>query len=317
MKIFVAGATGAIGKRLVSLLISQGHHVVAGTRTPDKAEALHAQGAEPVVMDGLNKDAVIKAVISSRPDAIVHQMTALASMRSLKNFDREFALTNRLRTEGTEYLIAAAQAVGTRKLVVQSFTGWPNQRAGGRIKTEDDPFDSDPPKNMAQTLAAIRKLENLTVSTPGITGTVLRYGSFYGPGTSISADGEIVKLVRKRQFPILGNGAGVWSFIHVDDAASAAQLAVQSETGGVFNIVDDEPAEVSVWLPELAKAIGAKAPWHIPAWLGRLAMGESGVSMMTQIRGSSNAKAKRILGWSPNYSSWREGFRGFGRSEGA
>ncbi|HEY3454309.1 MAG TPA: NAD(P)-dependent oxidoreductase [Bryobacteraceae bacterium] len=308
MKIFVAGATGAVGKQLVPLLISKGHHVVATTRTAGKTEALRALGAEAIELDGLNRNAVIDAVVASRPEAIVHQMTALASMRSLKNFDEEFAVTNRLRTEGTEHLIAAAQAAGTRKLVVQSYTGWPNARTGGPVKTEDDPLDTTPPKKMSRSLVAMRELERLVASANGVQGTVLRYGNFYGPGTSFSPDGEITRMVRRRQFPIIGSGAGIWSFIHMADTASAALAAIESNASGVFNIVDDEPAAVSVWLPELAKTIGAKPPRRIPAWLGRLVMGESGVSMMTQVRGSSNAKAKRVLGWQPIYRSWRQGF---------
>jgi nucleoside-diphosphate-sugar epimerase len=308
MKIFVAGATGAIGKRLVPLLVSRGHQVVATTRTAAKAEMLRDLGAETRILDGLDSDAVMKAVMSSRPDAIVHEMTALASMRSLKNFDKEFALTNRLRTEGTEHLIGAAQAAGTRKLIVQSYSGWSNSRSGGRIKTEDDPLDPEPPKAMSETLAAIRKLEEITVNATGVTGIVLRYGSLYGPGTSISPSGEIVQVVRRRKFPVIGGGAGVWSFIHVDDAAAATRLAVEGNAQGVYNVVDDEPAEVSVWLPELAKTAGARPPLRLPAWVGRLAMGESGVSMMTEVRGSSNAKAKRTFGWKPIYSSWRDGF---------
>ena len=308
MKTFVAGATGAVGKRLVPLLISKGHDVVATTRTASKTEALRALGAEAIVLDGLNRNAVIDAVVASRPEAIVHQMTALASVRSLKNFDEEFAVTNRLRTEGTEHLIAAAQAAGTRKLVVQSYTGWPNERTGGPVKTEDDPLDSNPPKRMSRSLAAMRELERLIAGANGIQGTVLRYGNFYGPGTAFSPDGEITRMVRLRQFPIIGSGAGIWSFIHMDDTAAAVLAAIESNASGVFNIVDDEPAAVSVWLAELAKTIGAKPPRRIPAWLGRLVMGESGVSMMTQARGSSNAKAKRVLGWQPIYPSWRLGF---------
>jgi len=308
MKIFVAGATGAVGKRLVPLLVSKGHHVVATTRTSGKTEALRALGAEAIVLDGLNRNAAIDTVVASRPDAIVHQMTALASVRSLKNFDKEFAVTNRLRTEGTEHLIAAAQAAGTRKLVVQSYTGWPNERTGGPVKTEDDPLDPNPPKRMSRSLAAMRELERLVASANGIQGTVLRYGNFYGPGTAFSPDGEITRMVRRRQFPIIGSGAGIWSFIHMDDTASATLAAIESNASGVFNIVDDEPAAVSVWLPQLARTIGAKPPRRIPAWLGRLVMGEAGVSMMTQSRGSSNAKAKRILGWQPIFPSWRQGF---------
>ena len=251
----------------------------------------------------------MNAVMAVRPDVIVHQMTALASVRSLKHFDDKFALTNRLRTEGTEHLIAAGRAAGTQKIVVQSYTGWPNAREGDRVKTEEDPLEPSPPKTMTRSLEAIRKLESLTVNSSGISGTVLRYGSFYGPGTSISEDGEIVELVRQRKFPVVGSGAGVWSFIHIDDAANATQLAIESDAPGIYNIVDDEPAEVSVWLPELARALSAPPPRHVPAWLGRLFLGEAGVWMMTKSRGSSNMKAKRVLGWKPAYASWRDGFR--------
>ena len=313
MKIFVAGATGAIGKRLVPLLVTGGHQVVGSTRTAGKTDALRSQGAEPVVVDGLNKDAVMQAVTSSRPDVIVHQMTALASMRSLKNFDEEFTITNRLRTEGTEHLVAAAQAAGTRKIVVQSYAGWPIAPEGGRIKTEDDPFDPSPAKTMTKSLAAIRKLESSTINASGVAGTVLRYGSLYGPGTSTFPGGEIVEAVRSRKLPVIGGGAGIWSFIHVDDAAGATRLAIEKDAPGIYNIVDDEPAEVSIWLPELAKTIGAKPPRHIPAWLGRLVIGEAGLSMMTRSRGASNAKAKRVFGWIPVHASWREGFAAFGR----
>jgi nucleoside-diphosphate-sugar epimerase len=309
MKIFFAGATGVVGRRLIPLLVAGGHDVIATTRTPDKIATLRAGGADALLLDGLDKDAVMKAVASSRPDVIVHQMTALASIRNLRKFDEEFALTNRLRTEGTENLLAAARVAGTRKLVAQSYTGWTNERRGGRIKTEDDPLDSNPPKAMAKTLGAIRTLENMVLKASGITGIVLRYGNFYGPGTSLSQDGEIVNMIRHRKFPLVGDGAGVWSFIHIDDAARATQLAVERGTSGIYNIVDDDPAELSVWLPDLAQAIGAKPPHHVPAWLGRLVMGEAVLSMMTKARGSSNTKAKRALTWQPVYSSWRDGFR--------
>src|SRR5713226_9090379 len=309
MRVFLAGATGVIGKRLVPLLISGGHYVIAATRTPDKVMSLRAVGAEPVVVDALDGAAVMKAIASARPDVVVHQMTALARMGNLRNLDKEFALTNRLRTEGTEYLLAAARAVGARKLVAQSYTGWPNLREGGRIKTEDDPLDSNPPEAMRLTLAAIRQLEALVAHASEPSGIVLRYGSFYGPGTSIALDGPIVQMVRQRKFPIVGGGGGVWSFVHIEDAASATRLAIEHGPAGIFNIVDDEPAEVAVWLPELARAVGGRPPYHLPAWLGRIMIGESGVSMMTQVRGSSNAKAKQALGWHPHFPTWREGFR--------
>ncbi len=309
MRIFLAGATGVIGKRLVPMLISGGHHVIAATRTPDKVTGLRALGAEPVVVDALDRAVVMKAIASARPDVIVHQMTALARMGNLKNLDKEFALTNKLRTEGTEYLLAAAREVGVRKFVAQSYTGWPNIREGGRIKTEDDPLDPSPPQAMRRTLAAIGQLEAIVARATGLSGIVLRYGSFYGPGTAIALDGVIVEMVRQRKFPIVGGGGGVWSFVHIDDAASATRLAIEQGPAGIFNIVDDEPAEVAVWLPELARAVGGKPPYHLPTWLGRVMIGESGVSMMTQVRGSSNAKAKQMLGWRLRFPTWREGFR--------
>jgi len=309
MKIFLAGATGAVGKRLVPVLVARGHHLVATTRSVEKAKRLRSAGAEAVVVDGLDRDAVITAVKVARPDVIVHQMTALTSMRSLKKFDDEFALTNRLRTEGTEYLLEAARAAGTKKLIVQSYTGWPSMREGSRVKTEDDPLDPKPPNAMSRTLDAIRRLESLVAVASDINGIILRYGSFYGPGTSIAPGGEIVEAVRQRKFPIVGDGGGVWSFVHMDDVATATFAAIERGMPGVYNIVDDEPAEVSVWLPDLAQAVGAKPPRHVPAWLGRLVIGEAGISMMTQIRGASNAKAKQGLAWQPTYATWRDGFR--------
>jgi nucleoside-diphosphate-sugar epimerase len=309
MRIFLAGATGAIGGQLVPLLVAGGHQVVATTRKPEKMEKLRAQGAEPVVVDGLDRDAVMKAVVAARPDAIVHQMTALASMRSLKHFDDEFAVTNRLRTEGTSHLLEAARAAGTSRFVAQSYTGWPNERQGSRVKTEEDPLESNPPKAMSRTLAAIRELEQRVTAAAGLRGTVLRYGSLYGPGTSTADQGEIVTLIRQRKFPLVGNGAGVWSFLHVADAARATQVALERDKPGLYNIVDDEPAEVSVWLPYLAQVVGAKPPIRLPAWIARFVIGDAGVWMMTQSRGSSNAKAKRDLGWQPGYASWRDGFR--------
>ncbi len=309
MRIFVAGASGAVGKRLVPLLVGAGYQVTATTRTPGKANALRAQGANPVVLDGLNKDDVMKAVESSRPDVIVHQMTAIVSVSNLKRLDDEFIPTNRLRTEGTEHLLTAARTAGVQKIVVQSYTGWPNERRGGRIKTEDDPLDANPPKGMTRIMAAIRALESMVGEAQDITGIVLRYGSFYGPGTSIAEDGEIVEMVRRRKFPLVGNGAGIWSFLHIDDAALATRLAIEHGPAGIFNIVDDDPAEVSAWLPVLAQAIGAPPPRRVPAWLARLIIGDAGISMMTEARGSSNAKAKRVLQWQPWYASWREGFR--------
>jgi 2-alkyl-3-oxoalkanoate reductase len=309
MKIFLAGATGVLGRRLVPVLVRGGHQVIAATRSRDKVEDLRATGAEPVVLDALDRGAVMAAVASTRPDAIIHQMTALPRMPNLKKFDQEFAQTNRLRTEGTEYLLSAAAATGVRRFVAQSYTGWPNARVGGRVKTEDDPLDAHPPKQATLTLAAIKQLEAMVTSAAGIEGIILRYGSFYGPGTAIMQGSEIVEAVRARKFPIVGGGEGVWSFIHIDDAAEATRIAVERAPAGIYNIVDDDPAEVSVWLPELARTVGAKPPYHVPAWIGRLIIGEAGLLMMTQMRGASNAKVKRALGWQPAHASWRDGFR--------
>ena len=309
MRVFVAGASGVVGKHLVPLLVDAGHHVIATTRTPMKIDELRLRGAIPVLMDGLDRNAVMKAMESSRPDVVVNEMTAITSLKNLKGFDATFARTNSLRTEGTEYLLAAAAAVGAKKFIAQSYTGWPNERRGGWVKSEDDPLDFNPPPAMRESLEAIRFLERSVLRSLGVTGVVLRYGSFYGPGTSLSFGGETVELVRQRKLPIVGKGMGVWSFLHIDDAAAATLIAIESEAAGLFNIVDDDPAPVSEWLPELARVVGAKPPLHIPVWLGRLLVGDAGVEMMTNTRGSSNAKARITLSWKPVFSSWREGFQ--------
>jgi 2-alkyl-3-oxoalkanoate reductase len=316
MRVFLAGGSGAVGKRLIPVLVARGHVVVATTRTEGKKNELRAMGVEPVVMNALDRVEVMRAVAFARPDVVVHQMTAIPPVRSLRRFDEEFALTNRLRTEGIEYLLEAARSAGVRRFVAQSYTGWPNIRQGGPIKTEEDPLDPDPPRSMKRTFAAIRQLETSVTSAGSMEGIVLRYGSFYGPGTSIGPGGDFVELVRQRKFPIFGNGGGVWSFIHIDDVAHATLAAIESSRSGIYNIVDDEPAPVSVWLPELAQAVGARPPYRLPAWVGRLLMGEAGMSVMTQVRGSSNAKAKRLLNWNPVYASWRVGFQGILAPEG-
>ena len=309
MRVFVAGATGAVGRRLVPLLVSRGHFVAGMTRSPEKADAVRAMGAEPVVADALDRDAVVEAVARTRPDAVVHQLTALTEIKSFRRFDRDFAVTNRLRTEGADHLLEAALAAGARRFVAQSYGNWSYERSGDGLKTEEDPFDPSPPADQSRTLDAIRHLERAVAEAPGIDGIALRYGNFYGPGTGLAADGNLVALVRKRRLPIVGDGGGVWSFVHVDDVATATTAALERGAPGVYNVADDEPAPVSEWLPELARAVGAEPPRRVPAWLGRVAAGEVGVSMMTAIRGASNAKAKRELGWQPRYSSWREGFR--------
>lgn len=308
MKICVAGASGAVGRRLIPMLVAGGHEVVAMTRSPQKGNDLREQGAETVVADGLDWDAVQRAMTAVRPEVVIHQMTSLAKAKSFRKFDDEFALTNRLRTAGTDYLVEAARASGVRRIIAQSYGNWTYERSGTALKDEGAPFDPNPPAKQRRSLQAIRHCEAAVLGAEGIEGMVLRYGNFYGPGTGFSLNGDIVRLVRKRRLPIIGNGAGVWCFVHVDDAASATILAITRGTPGAYNVVDDEPAPVASWLPELARAVSAKPPRHLPVWLGRLAVGEVGVSMMTQIRGAANAKAKRELGWRPCYKSWREGF---------
>jgi nucleoside-diphosphate-sugar epimerase len=308
MKIFVAGATGALGKRLVPLLVASGHDVVAMTRSPQKMDSLRAIGAEPVVADGLDRVAVMRAVMLSEPEVVIHEMTGLTGVTSLRNFDKQFALTNRLRTEGTDHLLEATQAAGARRLIAQSYGNWSYERKGTEPKGEDDPLDPEPPAKQRASLAAIRHVEKAVLGADRVEGVALRYGNFYGPGTDLALRGEIARLVRGRRFPIVGDGQGVWSFVHVDDAAMATAAAVERGAPGLYNVADDQPVAVADWLPELARALGAKPPRQLPVWLGRLAIGEVGVSMMTQIRGASNAKARRELGWRAGYPSYRDGF---------
>lgn len=308
MRIFVAGASGAIGQRLVPLLVAAGHSVVATTRTPGKVEMLRSAGAAPVVLDALDHGAVMRAVDASAPDVIVHQMTAIPPDVNPRTLDRQFELTNRLRIEATAHLLDAARAVDARKIVAQSYGGW-NARTGGLVKTEDDPLDPHPPATARETLEAIRILERLVTTDDAVPGIALRFGGFYGPGTSLARDGRTTEMIRKGKFPLVGSGEGVWSFIHVDDAAAATVAAIERGAPGIYNIVDDEPAAVAEWLPEAARIAGGKPPMRLPAWIARLAIGEAGVIMMTEARGSSNAKAKRVLGWRPRFPSWRDGFR--------
>ncbi len=309
MRVFVAGATGAIGQRLVPLLIDAGHEVIGTTRTPSKTDGLRLDGAAPVVLDGRDGEAVRRAVLDAEPEVVVHQMTALSGDLDLRHFADSFAETNRLRTETTDHLLAAAVEAGARRFVAQSFAGWPNEQSGGSVKTEEDPLNTDPPKQARETLGAILHLEAVTTGTPAIEGMALRYGGFYGPGNALGKGGMMVEAVVKRQMPIVGGGSGIWSFLHIDDAAQATALAVDRGAPGIYNIVDDEPAAVSEWLPYLADVLGARPPRRVPAWLARLIVGEAAVSMMTKIRGSSNAKAKRELGWKLEYPTWRVGFR--------
>jgi 2-alkyl-3-oxoalkanoate reductase len=300
MRVFVAGASGAIGTRLVPQLIDRGHEVTGTSRSPANADRIRALGAQAIALDLLDARAVRQAVLETQPDAIVHQATALANARFGRSLDRTFAQTNRLRREGTDALLAAAGEAGVRRIVAQSFASYRYAREGGPVKTEDDPLDPTPPASMRETNAAMKHLDQ-TVTDAG--GIALRYGGFYGA----SNDG-LLEPVRKRQFPIVGDGGGVSSFVHLDDAAAATVLALEHDRPGICNIVDDEPAPVREWLPVLAKVLGAKPPRHVPRWLARLIAGEAAVVMGTQSRGASNAKAKRELGWQPRYPSWREGF---------
>lgn len=300
MRVFVAGASGAIGQRLVPQLIDRGHTVVGSCTTPTKTKFLHRLGAEPVVLDLLDRQAVLDVVARSKPDAIIHQATALANMRFGRNLDRTFAPTNRLRTEGTDALVAAARAVGVPRFVAQSFASYRYARVGGMIKTEDHPLDPNPVHSMRETDAAMRYLDDKVTDAGGIA---LRYGGFYG-----SASDGLIEPVRKRQLPVIGGGQGYTSFIHLDDAAAATVLALEHDGPGIFNVVDDDPAPQYEWLPALARALNAKTPLGAPRWLARLIAGQAAVIMATEARGASNARAKSELGWTPSYASWRQGF---------
>ena len=301
MRVFVIGASGAIGSRLVPQLIERGHDVIGSARSPDKAERLRRLGAESVVLDALDARAVREAVAAARPDAIVHQATALTGLSDLKHFDRSFAPTNRLRTKGTDNLLAAARETGVRRFVAQSFASYGRYaREGGPVKSEDDPLDITPVPAMRETMAAAGHLDKAVTDAGGIA---LRYGTFYG-----DLDDVLVAAVRAQKFPVVGDGAGVWSFIHLDDAAAATVLALEHDGPAVFNIVDDEPSPTGEWLPELARIVGAEPPQRIPRQVAQGFAGEAAVMMGTEARGASNAKAKRELGWTLRYPSWRQGF---------
>jgi nucleoside-diphosphate-sugar epimerase len=306
VRVFVAGGAGVVGRRLVPQLVARGHQVTASTTSAAKLDLLAQLGAEGVVMDGLDAVLVGEAVAKARPDTIVHQMTAIsmahAGKPDIKHPDRWFATSNRLRTKGTDHLLAAAEATGVSHFVAQSYAGWNGIRKNGWVKTEEDPLDPETGTIMRNGAEAIRHLEDVVVKAGG---AVLRYGGLYGPG----ATDDQVELVRKRQYPVVGGGTGYYSWVHLDDAASATVLAVEQRARGVFNIVDDEPAPASEWLPYLAACAGAKPPMRVPKWLARLLAGEQAVTMMTEGRGFSNAKAKRELGWELRYPSWRQGFK--------
>jgi 2-alkyl-3-oxoalkanoate reductase len=309
MRVFVAGGTGAMGRYLIPALIADGHQVTASTRAADRSADLTAAGAVPVVMDGLDRDSVLAAVQNAAPEVIVHQMTALGVSKDFRRFDDEFAVTNQLRTRGTDNLMEAARRAGTRRFIAQSFTGFTNEYAGTPVKTEDDPLNPDPPASARQTLAAIRYVDE-TVPKQAPEGIVLRYGLFYGHGASNGT----LSAIRAGKFPIIGGGTGIWSFCEITDGAAATAAAVTRGAPGVYNIVDDEPAPAAEWVPFLARCLGAEAPREVPAALGRELAGEFLTAQMTVARGSSNAKAKRELGWAPRYASWREGFGEWAKS---
>ncbi len=315
MKVFLAGATGVLGRTLVPQLVARGHEVVAMTRSAAKQDLVRSLGARPVVADALDPDAVAEAVASAQPEVIVHELTALSgemSARDMRHPDRSpmAIMTNRLRTEGTDNLLAAGRAAGARRFVAQSFGAFRWAHAGGPVLTEADPLDSDPPPALRAPLVGILHVERAVPTIDWGEGLVLRYGGFYGPGTAISLapDAQVAGPIRKRRFPIIGGGTGVWSHVHIDDAATATVAAIDHGQPGIYNIVDDEPAPVREWLPALARALDAGPPRRIPRWLARLAAGEAATLMMTEAKGSSNEKAKRELGWQLRYPSWRQGF---------
>ena len=303
MRVFVTGATGAVGTYLVPHLIQRGHQVIGATRSPNKVDWLRKAGAEPVLLDGLDAAAVGEAVAHASPDAIIHEATALSGNADFRHFDRWFATTNELRTRGTSHLLAAARASGVKRMLVQSYTGWNNPRGGGPVKSEADGFDPAPLPDQHESLAAMRAMESTVLDAP-LEGIVLRHANQYGPG----ALDTIIGPLKKRMFPIVGGG-GVWSWIHIEDAAIATVDALERAKPGVYNVADDDPAPVREWLPYLASVVGAPRPFNVPVWLGRLLAGDVAVRMMTEGRGSSNAKAKAEFGWQPTRSSWRQGFR--------
>jgi nucleoside-diphosphate-sugar epimerase len=310
MRIFLAGATGALGRQLLPRLVERGHEVTGMTRSKSKQGLVEDLGGRPVVADALDPASVADAVTRTAPEVIVHQLTAVPRAPDMRHFARDFAATNRLRTEGTDHLLAAGRSAGVRRFVAQSYAAGIFARVGGPVKSEDDPLDPAPPDQVRATVDAIRHLEAAVTGADGMEGVALRYGYFYGPGTTISRgpEGTLVQAIRKRQLPLVGEAGGVWPFIHIEDAAEATVSAIEGRGRGVYHVVDDEPAPVAEWLPAAAHAVGAGAPRRVPRWLGRLFAGEFATVMMTEARGASNAKAKQELGWTPRHASWRQGF---------
>lgn len=309
MRVLVAGATSGIGRSLVPKLIAAGHEVTGMVRSEAGATAVRAQGAAVVLADALDAAAVKSAVAGAAPEVVINQVTALKGGIDFKNFERSFEQTNRLRTRGTDNLLAASRAAGVRRFLAQSYAGWNLARGGSATKTEEVPLDRAPVPATRSTMDAIQYLESAVTADRSLEGVVLRYATFYGPTGTIGRGGEVVELIRRRRLPLIGDGAGVWSFVHYDDAADATVKAVGTGAPGIYQIADDEPAEVAVWLPELARILGAKPPRRLPVWLARAVVGEAGVSAFTKVRGVDNRKAKAALDWQPTYASWREGFR--------
>jgi nucleoside-diphosphate-sugar epimerase len=300
VRVLVTGASGALGRRLVPKLQAAGHQVIGTARSPEGVERIRRMKADARRLDLLDGEAVRRAVLDTRPTAVIHEATALAGATDFKHFDRTFRTTNQLRTAGTDNLLAAMRGASVQRFIAQSYAGWPYAREGSLVKTEEDPLDPNPPAQMQETLSAIRHVEQAITSVDGIA---LRYGGFYG-----DPDDPQLAAIRRRRLPLIGDGGGVWSFVHFEDAATATVLALERDTHGIYNVVDDDPAPVREWLPALAAAAGAKPPFRIPVWVARPLAGEVVVSLMTQIRGASNAKAKRELGWTLKYPSWRTGF---------
>jgi nucleoside-diphosphate-sugar epimerase len=306
VRVFVAGATGVIGRRLVPMLIAAGHEVTGMVRSARRIDALRAIGAEPAIADALDADAVRTAVGDARPDAVIHELTSLPPRIDPRKLERDFAVNDRLRSEGTRHLVSAAQAAGARRIIAQSIAFAYAPGPSGTLHAEGDPLFLEAPKPFRRSVEALRDLDAAVL---GADGVVLRYGYFYGPGSAISPEGSIVQDVTRRRLPIVGGGDGVWSFVHVDDAARATVAALTRGGSGAYNVVDDDPARVSDWIPGIAAAIGAPRPFRVPALIARLAAGSYGVSTMTEAQGASNELAKRELEWSPEHPSWREGFR--------
>lgn len=308
MRIFLAGATGVLGRTLIPMLLERGHRVVGTSSKADRLKQLERMGAEPVLMDGLDRESVTAAVKAAHPDVVVNEMTALANLSDYKNFDEEFALTNRLRRDGTSYLLEAAKASGAKRIVVQSFAGWPLQRSSAPANPEEAPYEKDLPSSMRKSQDAIRAMEEMVVSSQSPAGVVLRYGFLYGPGTSFDCEGETTRMVRKGDLPIIGGGTAIWSLIHVEDAARATRLAIEGTASGIYHVTDDRPAPVSEWVTELARLLDARRPKEVPALLAKPFAGNSGVYLMTKARGALNTKAKRALNWTLVYPDWQKGF---------